>query len=311
MGIKFLAWHRTDSSAILADALESIVNVVAGAFALYSLVLASKPRDREHPYGHGKVEFISAGIEGTLVMLAGMAIVVRAAMAFLAGNELHRLEEGIVLTSLAGAINLVMGLVLLQRGKRHHSPTLVAGGTHLLSDAWSTVAMLGGLVLILLTDLVWIDSVFAAGFGVFITVQGFRVLRKAVAGMMDETDMVTARTTIAILEAARRPDWVDLHNFRVVSFGRTLHIDCHVTLPWYYPLERAHAEIAAMERLVNERSPRPVELFIHMDPCVPSSCGICALADCPERKSPFLHRIHWDLDSVLQDAKHRADQGPQ
>ncbi len=304
MGIKFLAWHITGSEAILADALESIVNVAAGTFALYSLVLATKPRDLEHPYGHGKVEFISAGIEGALITVAGGAIIVRGVLAFMAGNELHRLGEGIALTAVAGAVNLGMGLLLRHRGRRHHSPTLAAGGTHLISDAWSTVAMLGGLLLIMLTGRTSIDSLFAVAFGLFITHQGVRVLRRAVAGIMDETDMDTAREVIGVLEKARQPDWVDLHNFRVVSFGRALHIDCHVTLPWYYSLERAHQEIEAMEKLVNERGDRPVELFIHMDPCVPSSCSICALKGCPERRAAFHHRVTWDLESALLDKKH-------
>lgn len=304
MVLKFGAWWVTHSNAILSDALESIVNVVAGAFALYSLVLAAKPRDREHPYGHGKVEFISAGIEGGLVTIAGLVIVVRAIQAWAQGHQVHDLPLGVALTALAGGINLAMGLTLKRRGERSHSLTLVASGTHLLSDAWSTLAMLAGLVLILLTGMQWLDSLFAAGFGIFILVQGVLVVRRAVAGIMDETDMAVAAEVIAILETNRRPSWVDLHNFRVIAYGRTLHIDCHVTLPWYYDLEQAHSEIAAMEQLVNERHERQVELFIHMDPCIPSSCTVCQLNACPQRRHPFQRRIPWEPATVLGNAKH-------
>ncbi|MBL7964375.1 MAG: cation transporter [Flavobacteriales bacterium] len=306
MGIKFLAWHRTGSNAILGDAMESIVNVVAGAFALYSLVLAGKPRDRDHPYGHGKVEFISAGIEGALVTLAGGLIIVQAARAFMAGHAVHALGTGIALTALAGGLNLLMGLTLLARGRRLHSLTMEASGTHLLSDAWSTAAMLTGLVLIHFTGLQWIDSLFASGFGLFIMVQGSSVLRKAVAGIMDETDMEVAAEVVQVLHEHRHPAWVDVHNFRMIKFGSVLHIDCHVTLPWYYSLEQAHGEIAQIERLVNERLGRTVELFIHMDPCIPSSCAICSLAACPERKSPQTGSVEWSLATVLSNAKHTA-----
>lgn len=304
--IKFLAWRLTHSNTILSDALESIVNVVAGAFALYSLVLAAKPRDQGHPYGHGKVEFISAGIEGGLVMLAGTVIIWRAVQALLAHQQLHDLDTGIVLVALAGALNLVMGLALRRRGKRAHSITMEASGAHLLSDAWSTVAMVCGLLLIHFTGRAWLDQLFAIAFAVYIIIVGLRVFRRSVAGIMDEADIEQAARVIATLEKNRLPQWVDVHNFRMIKYGAVLHIDCHVTLPWYYSLEQAHREIATIERLVNERHDQVVELFIHMDPCVPTSCAICQLAECDVRKLPFTQRIVWTPDTVLQNVKHGA-----
>ncbi len=304
MAVKFLAWRLTHSNTILSDALESIVNVTAGSFALYSLWLAAKPRDREHPYGHGKVEFISAGIEGGLVVLAGGLIIWRAVQALLAHQHLHDLDTGILLAGGAGALNLLMGLALKKRGQRAHSITMEASGAHLLSDAWSTVAMVCGLVLIRFTGLVWLDQLFAIVFAVYIIYTGLQVFRRSVAGIMDETDMDLAREVIALLEAHRRPQWVDLHNFRMIKYGAVLHIDCHVTLPWYYSLEQAHQEIAAIEHLVNDRNAREVELFIHMDPCIPDSCAICTLAECPQRKAPRSERITWTLDTALVNEKH-------
>lgn len=304
MLLKFLAWRLTHSNTILSDALESIVNVVAGAFALYSLVLAAKPRDRDHPYGHGKVEFISAGIEGGLVFLAGLVIIWRAVQALLSHQELHDLDIGIALASVAGGLNLVMGLVLKRRGKHAHSITMEASGAHLLSDAWSTVAMIVGLVLIHFTCLLWLDQLFAIVFACYIMFTGFRVFRRSVAGIMDEADMGLGSSVIVLVEANRQPQWVDLHNFRMIKYGALLHIDCHVTLPWYYSLEKAHHEINAMEQLVNERIGREVELFIHMDPCLPSSCAICALKHCPERKELFKRRVTWTLETVTKNAKH-------
>ncbi len=304
--IKFLAWRLTHSNAILSDALESIVNVVAGSFALYSLVLAAKPRDREHPYGHGKVEFISAGIEGGLVVLAGLLIIWRAVQALLSHQHLHDLDTGIWLTGAAGAANLVMGLALRQRGARARSITMEASGAHLLSDAWSTVAMVVGLVLIRFTGLLWLDQFFAILFALYIMFTGLRIFRRSVAGIMDEADLELADTVIARLQEHRKPVWVDVHNFRMIKYGSVLHIDCHVTLPWYYSLEQAHTEIAAIERLVNSADDGEVELFIHMDPCVPASCSVCQLAECPQRKHPFQKLVPWNKDTVLGNAKHSA-----
>lgn len=306
MGVKFLAWWLTHSNTILSDALESIVNVVAGTFALYSLVLSAKPRDSDHPYGHGKVEFISAGIEGGLVVVAGGLIIWRAVEALLAHQHLHALETGILLTGFAGGLNLVMGLALRQRGRRSNSITMEASGTHLLSDAWSTVAMLVGLVLIKFTGLLWLDQLFAILFAVYIILTGLRIFRRSVAGIMDEADVEMAALVVKEIQQSRRPQWVDLHNFRMIKYGSVLHIDCHITLPWYYSLEQAHAEIAAVERIVNSRQGPEVELFIHMDPCVPTSCAICSLEACPQRKAPHERTIEWNPTTVVGNAKHRA-----
>lgn len=306
MAIKFAAWWLTHSNTILSDALESIVNVTAGSFALYSLWLAAKPRDREHPYGHGKVEFISAGIEGGLVVVAGGLIIWRAVQALLVHQHLHDLRIGILLSSIAGLANLGMGLLLRRRGRAAHSLAMEASGTHLLSDAWSTVALVVGLVVIQLTGLPWLDQVFAIAFAFFIIYQGLGVFRRSISGIMDETDMQVARDIIAILDAHREPAWIDVHNFRVIAFGRTLHIDCHVTLPYYWTLEQSHDAIARMDTLVNHHAERETELFIHMDPCVPTSCAVCLLSDCPVRAHAFVKRVPWTLETALLNKKHDA-----
>ena len=168
MAVKFVAWRITHSNTVLSDAMESIVNVAAGSFALYSLILAAKPRDREHPYGHGKVEFISAAIEGTLVAVAGTIIIYRATVALFQGVEIHHLGPGTALIAFTGVANLALGLLLRNKGKRTHSLTMEAGGTHLLSDAWSSAALVLGLLVIQATGLNWLDSLFAVGFAAFI-----------------------------------------------------------------------------------------------------------------------------------------------
>ena len=164
--------------------------------------------------------------------------------------------------------------------------------------------MVAGLLLIRFTGLVWLDQLFAILFATYIIFTGLRVFRRSVAGIMDEADLGLAREVIAQLERARLPQWVDLHNFRMIKYGPVLHIDCHVTLPWYYTLEAAHDEIARIEALVNDLNGREVELFIHMDPCVPPSCAICALQGCSQRKSAFETQVVWSLDTSMTNQKH-------
>ena len=310
MAVKFVAWRITHSNTVLGDALESIVNVAAGGFTLYSLILAAKPRDREHPYGHGKVEFISAVVEGTLVAIAGGIIVYRAIMAMMEGTEVHELGTGTALIAIAGGVNLGMGLYLRRRGTATHSLAMESSGTHLLSDAWSSAALVAGLLLIQFTGLHWLDSLFALLFAAFIIYQGVKVVRRGIGGIMDETDMAVAASLVKILDDNRRPAWVDVHNFRVIKFGSTLHIDSHVTLPYYFTLEQSHDEISRMDRLVNEASGREVEFFIHTDPCVPSSCPVCLLKDCPVRSAPFERRVQWTLETVLRNEKHGQTEEP-
>ncbi len=302
--LKTAAWWITGSHAIGSDALESIVNVVAGAFALYSLVLSSKPRDRDHPYGHGKVEYISAGIEGGLVALAGVFIIFSAVRSLQHPKPLEHLDLGIVMTLVGGTVNLLMGLLLKRRGHATHSIVMEASGTHLLSDAWSTAAMLAGLIVIRITGIGWLDQAFAMTFALYIIYTGMKVFRRSVAGIMDEADPSLAREVIAVLDRHRRPAWVDVHNLRMIQYGAVLHIDCHVTLPWYYSLEVAHTEMKTIEDVVNGMNDREVEFFIHMDPCRPTSCAICSLEGCPERRQAFRERVPWTLDTVLVDHRH-------
>ena len=146
--VKFAAYIITHSNAVLTDALESIVNVVAGSFGLYSLILASKPKDESHPYGHGKIEFISASIEGSMILIAGLIIIGKSTFNLFFPQTIQNIESGILLVSIAGTINFFMGWVMERRGKKSNSLTMIAGGKHLQSDGWSTAGLLVGLTLL-------------------------------------------------------------------------------------------------------------------------------------------------------------------
>lgn len=305
MSFKFLAYFQTHSNAILTDALESIVNVVAGIFAWYSLWLASKPRDHEHPYGHGKIEFISASIEGVLISLAGGAILAKSAYNFFIPNPIHSMDLGLVITAGAGLVNFLMGILLVKRGKNINSLAMQANGAHLKSDAYSSLGLVLGLFLIILTGALWIDNLMGIIFGGIILWQGIKILRKSIAGIMDEADFELLEEIVQTLNEERKADWIDIHNLRVIKYGNQLHIDCHVTLPWYYSLNEAHDVITDIDKIISERFV-DVELFVHMDPCIPSSCAICTMENCKERTQEFQQKLEWKLEQVLSNQKHNA-----
>ncbi len=302
--IKFAAWIITGSNAILADALESIINVLAGSLALFSIYYASRPKDAEHLYGHGKMEFISSGFEGVLIFAAGLIIVGKAIYNFIEPQELEEIHIGILLTTGAGLVNFVLAIVLIKKGREHHSMAMEADGKHLLSDAYSTVGMLVGLVVVWLTDEVWLDNVVAMIFGAMLLRIGYNVTKSAMAGILDETDEKLVKKFIEVLEKHRQPDWIDIHNFRIIKFGSELHVDCHLTLPWHYTVLQGHTIIDSIEALVNQEMGRKVEFFIHIDPCRPDSCMICSGGECGSNQKDVKERRPWTLEKVLGKEHH-------
>lgn len=303
---KFIAWFLTHSDAVLTDALESIINIIAAAIGLLSLTVAARPRDENHPYGHGKIEFLSVGFEGGAIFLAGAVMTVKAVYGFFHPLPLARIDIGLWITAGAAGVNGFMGWLLLQQGKRLHSQTLVADGKHLLSDTWSSVILLIGLGAIRLTGYAWIDPTLALLLGLYILVVGYRLLRDALAGLMDEADFYQIKDIIHVLNSQRRDQWIDIHNLRVVKYGSQLHIDAHLTLPWYQDLRKSHDAVKELEGIINERFRNRVEFFIHTDPCLPASCPICTVSDCPVRQEPFRERLDWNLRILLKNEPHRG-----
>lgn len=303
--IKFTAYFLTHSNAILTDALESIVNVIASAFGLYSLILAARPRDSNHPYGHGKIEFISASIEGSMIFLAGTIITGKSVFNLFYPHTVQHIDYGIILISFAGTINFILGWLLEKKGKKSNSLILVAGGKHLQADGWTTLGILTGLALVLAFELVWIDSAVAIIFGLFIVFQGFKIVRSSVAGIMDEADVELLNRIILTLNNNREPNWMDIHNLRIIKYGTQLHIDCHLTVPYYFTIEKGHDELEKMEHVIHQTHAPESEWFVHVDACVPPGmCRICIKEDCHVRRAAFEKRIEWTPENVRQNRKH-------
>ncbi|MBX2909321.1 MAG: cation transporter [Chitinophagales bacterium] len=306
MIIKFVAWYFTHSNAILTDALESIINVVAGGFALYAVILSAKPSDNDHPYGHGKVEFIVSGIEGGMIALAGILMIGKAAVGFINENEIEHLQFGLVLTALTGVVNFATAWWLISTGKKHQSLPLIADGEHIKSDAYTSFAVIAGLGLIWLTGWHIIDNVVTMLMGFWIINIGYRLVRKALAGIMDEADIKLVEEIVRYLSANRKNEWIDIHNLRVIQYGSKLHIDCHITFPFYFTLEKVHREMKEVEQLLNTKYGKGVEVFIHPDPCTSVSCKLCSINPCSERKFAFEKRVEWEVKNITTNKRHEV-----
>lgn len=304
---KFIAYFYTNSNAILSDALESIINIVAGGMATWGVSIAAKPKDIDHPYGHGKIEFISAGAEGGLIVLAGLFIIYKAIVGLWYSHPLNSLDIGLVITAGAGLANFAMGTVLINEGRKYKSAILVADGKHLLSDTVSSVGVVAGLLLSYLTGYTWIDGITAILFAIYILFTGYKLVQEAMGTLLDKADNEKLTEIVELLNRKRRERWIDIHNLRTQKYGSDLHVDCHITLPWYDTLEQSHEEVDYLREIVQDSMTHEVEFFVHADPCVPpKSCSVCILADCPKRQAPFVKRIHWNLDNVLPNHKHSA-----
>jgi len=304
VAIKFYAYYLTHSQAVLTDALESIINVFTSGFALYSLYLAGLPKDENHPYGHGKVEYLSIGFEGALIVIAGLFIFYSATLSLLHPHAVARPDWGVALMSLTAVINLGVGLLLTRAGKKLQSVALVGDGQHLYLDAVSSLGSSLALVLVAVTGMVQLDGAAALLLGFFILVNGYRMLRRSVSGLMDETDSAIVSQVIAELQARRRAPWIDVHNLRVQRYGANLHIDCHMQMPYYFSLEQIHTELHDIEELIRTHFAVEVEMFVHADPCTFKACSLCLMPACPVRQHPFQHEVKWNLQNAVRNERH-------
>jgi cation diffusion facilitator family transporter len=301
---KFIAYFLTNSVAVMTDALESIVNVSAAFIGLYSLYVSAKPRDTDHPYGHGKAEFISAAVEGTMVLSAGAIIIYKAIKSILLPQPIDQIDIGIYIVAATAIVNWILGSITARQGRKNKSLALIASGKHLQTDSYSTAGIIVALILIGITGYLWIDGLVAIIFGFIIIYTGYKIIRESLAGIMDEADMVLLADMVKLLNANRRDCWIDLHNLRVIKYGNTLHVDCHLTVPWYLNVHQAHDEIDHLANLIRKEFGESLELFVHSDGCLYFQCHICKKNDCPVRQHNFKKEVVWTVDNILQNKKH-------
>lgn len=304
---KLAAWYLTNSDAVFSDAMESIVNIIAAFMGLYSLYLAAKPRDKDHPYGHGKVEFVTSGVEGILIAVAGIIIIIQAISSLLEHSIPEKLDWGIFIVAATAVINYIMGYYSYKKGVRENSLVLQSSGKHLQSDTITTGGVIISLILIYFTKWYWLDAAVAIIFGAYIIFVGYKIIRKSLSGIMDEADLDLLKYIAELLNDNRKPEWIDIHNMKIQQFGSKLHIDAHITLPYYFELRDAHQQMEEVIVLIASKMDRSIEFNFHMDDCKPPmSCEICQISNCPVRERAFVKKVHWNSKNIAQIQKHNA-----
>jgi cation diffusion facilitator family transporter len=298
LAAKFWAFKVTNSQAVFSDALESIVNVATALLAIFVLIIAARPADKDHPYGHGKVEFFSAAFEGGMIAFAAVLICVEAIQVLLHPREIKQLNFGITVIVAAGIGNLLLGLYLLYVGKKSRSVTLVASGHHVLSDFWTTVGVTFGLIIVNYTHIAWLDPACALLVGLFLAWTGLKLVRQSVGGLLDAEDTEILHALVDIVSNDRPSGIIQIHHVRVMRSGRYHHIDAHAVIPEFWDVLRAHDETERFEARVMAEYPYEGELHMHIDPCRRAYCRACDVYECPIRREAFMARRKFDIDEL-------------
>ena len=265
---KTAAWGMTGSTAILSDALESVVHLVATGVAGFSLWYAAQPPDRSHPYGHGKIAYVSAGLEGALIFVAAALIVWTAAVDLVRGPDVQNLGWGLAVTAALGAVNLVLGLGLIRVGRRTNALVLVANGKHVLTDMWTSVGVLVGVGLVYATGVAWIDPVVALLLGLNIVGTSGSLIRSAYGGIMELADGDERAALLGVLDAAVAEGLIDGHHrVRHRRVNDQLWIEQHLLLPDALALVAAHDRATAVEARQTALFPQArVQITSHLEP---------------------------------------------
>ncbi|MFY9341541.1 MAG: cation diffusion facilitator family transporter [Planctomycetota bacterium] len=299
LGVKVWAYVLTGSQAILSDALESIVNVAAAAFAFGVLAYAGRPADRDHPFGHGKVEFFSVAFEGGLIFCAALVILWQSGLALHRGAEVKALDAGLLLTTGAGVANGALGWFLVRYGRRHGSDALEADGLHVLSDFWTSFGVVVGLLAVCLTGLSIFDPLAAAAMGLWLLATGWRIVRRAAGGLLDEEDPALLARLVALLGPRARDGIIRVHQLRAIRAGRFRHISAHLVVPEFWTVERAHDAVEVLAQDLLREIPGEADIDFHTDPCGRSFCQRCDLATCPVRAQPFVRLEPLTVDEAV------------
>ncbi|MBM2840991.1 MAG: Cation transporter, partial [Bacteroidetes bacterium] len=258
-----------------------------------------RPADESHPYGHGKVEFFSAGLEGGLIVVAAIAILYTAISDMIFGRELVDLDVGMVFILVASLVNLLLGWFLINRGKVTDSLTLVADGKHVLTDSYTSFGVVAGLALVYLTGINLLDPLVAIAVAINILVSGYKLMRVSVGGLMDESDRQTLERINGILNRVRSAEWINLHHLRVMRSGRMHNLDFHLIIPFYWSVEEAHTFQGRVVKKISSELQDNATVLIHLDPCTPKYCSSCSVEPCEARSEQFAERRPWTIDTMI------------
>ncbi len=265
---KLTAYFLTHSAALLSDAVESVVHGAATSFAAFSLWYAAQPADANHPYGHRRIAYFSAGFEGALVLAAALAVIWSGLVGLIHGTDLRHLGLGFTIAAALTLVNLVLGLVLVRVGRKHNALILVSNGKHVLADVLTTGAAIIGVGLVLLTGREWLDPLAALFIGVVIMVSGVRLLRTSFAGLMDHVDPELMQGLVAGLQLQVRDRVITgFHQLRCRRTDDEIWVDVHVLIPGELSLAEAHVRVTQVENAIRPLFPQDtVHITTHLEP---------------------------------------------
>ena len=286
LGLKYVAYMVSGSVALRSDAIESIVNVVAALFALGAVMFSGKPADREHPYGHGKIEHFSAAFEGGLIALAAAFILIEATHALIFGVQLKNLGRGLALNLFAGLLNGLLGWYLLHKGRVTRSKALEADGHHILSDFWTTVGIALGLIAVKFTGIHWMDPIMAMVVGLLLARTGFRLVAESSRALLDSEDPEVVDKVLAAMNQVRSWDVIAVHELRTFRSGRYTHVDAHLVVPEFYSIRQAHDLCEGFGVRALREAGVEGEVHTHVDPCGRLYCDRCPAESCGIRRAP-------------------------
>ncbi len=266
LGAKVTAAVVTKSSAVYSDAAESVVHLLAVGFAAWALRLAYKPADETHHFGHDKVAFLSAGFEGAMISAAAVLILYEAVRQFVFGVSISHIGFGAAVTGGAAVINLVLGLSLIRVGKKSGSPLLRANGMHVLTDVWSSGAVLVALALIYFTEWVWWDPTAAVLAALNILRVGFKLIRESLGGLLDESDPKVEREIHTLLDREVGQRGLSYHNLRHRHSGRTHWVEFHLVFDDALTVGEAHEAATQIEASVAELLHPDGRVISHLEP---------------------------------------------
>ena len=295
---KIGAYLITGSAAIFSDAAESIVHVLATLMALFSIYLSSRPADSSHPYGHGNVEYFSAGIEGLLIVIAAIVIIIESVSSIIAGPELKQLGVGAIVIFFASVVNLILGNYLIRTGKKTNSLTLVADGKHVLTDSITSFGVIIAVILVILTDIELLDPIIAILVALNILITGYKLIRESIAGLMNEVDQKMLDKLTDKIISIKKDYWIDIHELRFWQSGDKIFIDFHLILPYFFNIKQTHDEESYIRSELQKDFPH-AELKIHFDYCIDDLCKFCNYKDCKFRKEEKSKSFVWDQKKLI------------
>ena len=302
---KMTAYLITGSVAIFSDAAESVVHIGATGMALFSIILSSKPADESHLYGHGNIEYFSAGVEGLLIIMAAGYIIYEAVISLINGPTLESLSIGVIFIAAAGFVNLALGYYLITTGKKTNSITLIADGKHVLTDAITSIGVLIGIVLVLITDFILLDPIIAIIVAINIVFTGYKLIRESIGGLMLETNPEILKLISNILIAMKRDYWIDLHELRYWQSGDRTFMDFHLILPYYFTIQQSHKEEKRIDDELEKEYPNS-QIKIHFDYCNYDLCKYCGYQKCNVRKKEKKINFDWNVEKLVGNAVYKV-----